>query len=176
MGDETPKKSKTAATNLPSMREVSGPFDPFAETRNKYLESKDPMMLVCGWIARAWRESDAVEITGVDETEWIAWQVDNTEVVKTAKILGQALVYAEIRGIALGITSRRGQAASQKLLLEMLGAKDAPGKKNEAEKVIHGSLDPSKQQKSMKVFDEDRLKEMAGYPDDDLDDSEGRAS
>ncbi len=175
MEADKPKHDRKTGPELPSMREVSGPFDPFANTRNTYLESKDTMMLVCGWIARAWRESDAVEIMGVDETEWIAWQIEHPDEVKTAKVLGQSLVYAEIRGVALGITTRRGQAASQKLLLEMLGAKEPPGKKNEAEKA-RGNLSPASQSQSMKVFDEDKLKLMAGYPDDDLDDSEGRAS
>ena len=77
------------------------------------------MIQVCGWISRAWRESDAIEITGVDQNKWLAWKIDNPDKIKTVITLGQALIFAEIRGVALGITSRRGQAASQKLLMEL---------------------------------------------------------
>jgi hypothetical protein len=162
-------KDKTPAT--PSMREVSGPFDPFTERRNAYIGSEDPMMQVCGWIARAWREADAIEITGVDETKWQAWCIDNLDELKAAMVLGQALIFSEIRGVALGITSRRGQAASQKLLLEMLGAKNAPGKKSAAEEAA-GNLSPEKQAQAMGEFDESKLRVLAGL-DDNTSDSEG---
>jgi hypothetical protein len=160
------KASKDVAPATSSMREVSGPFDPFTERRNAYITSEDPMIQVCGWIARAWREIDAIEITGVDETKWQAWKIDNATEMKAAMVLGQALIFSEIRGVALGITSRRGQAASQKLLLEMLGAKEPPsGKKNLAEHAA-GNLSPEKQAQAMGEFDTDKLMEYANFDDD----------
>jgi|TARA_Y100000034_G_scaffold113218_1_gene147939 hypothetical protein len=175
---KNPKPDKPKAVTppaLPSMREVSGPFDPFKEKRERYVTSDDPMMQVCGWIARAWREPDAVEICGVDHTEWLAWKIDNPEEFRASIVLGQSLIFAEIRGVALGITTRRGQAASQKLLLEMLGAKKPPsGKKSEADKA-KGNLSVGQQAEAMGQFGEDELKRMAGFEDDDPDDLEGRA-
>ena len=148
-----PKKTNTQKDPEPrSMKEASGPLDPFAALRDKYTDSTDEMIQVCGWISRAWRESDAIEITGIDQNKWLAWKI-----------------VAEIRGVALGITSRRGQAASQKLLMELLGAKDSPGKSLADEAA--GNLSPEKQAKAMGVFDEDKLKLMAGFEDDNTGDS-----
>ena len=167
------KKTNKEIVLTQSMKEVSGPFDPFTDRRNIYLNSDDLMMQVCGWIARAWRETDAIEITGVDEIKWQAWKIDNPGELKTAMVLGQALIFSEIRGVALGITSRRGQAASQKLLLEMLGAKERPpGKKSMAENAT-GNLSPEKLAQAMDEFDDDKLKEFARFDDDPSDTSRG---
>ena len=165
-----PKKTNTEKAPAPrTMKEASGPLDPFAALRDKYTDSTDEMIQVCGWISRAWRESDAIEITGVDQNKWLAWKIENPDKIKTSITLGQALIFAEIRGVALGITSRRGQAASQKLLMELLGAKDSPGKSLADEAA--GNLSPEKQAKAMGVFDEDKLKLMAGFEDDNTGDS-----
>jgi hypothetical protein len=163
------EKSEKKAPAKTSMKDSSGPLDPFEKLRDKYTESSDPMIQVCGWIARAWRESDAVEITGIDQNEWLAYKIDNPDKIKTAVTLGQALIFAEIRGVALGITTRRGQAASQKLLMELLGAKDAPGKSLADD--IAGNLSPEKQAKAMGEFDQDKLEQMAGFVDDNTGDS-----
>jgi hypothetical protein len=165
-----PKKTNTQKDPEPrSMKEASGPLDPFAALRDKYTDSTDEMIQVCGWISRAWRESDAIEITGIDQNKWLAWKIENPDKIKTSITLGQALIFAEIRGVALGITSRRGQAASQKLLMELLGAKDSPGKSLADEAA--GNLSPEKQAKARGVFDEDKLKLMAGFEDDNTGDS-----
>ena len=165
-----PKKTTTEKAPAPrTMKEASGPLDPFAALRDKYTDSTDEMIQVCGWISRAWRESDAIEITGIDQNKWLAWKIENPDKIKTSITLGQALIFAEIRGVALGITSRRGQAASQKLLMELLGAKDSPGKSLADEAA--GNLSPEKQAKAMGEFDQDRLRLMAGFEDDNADDT-----
>jgi hypothetical protein len=145
------------------MRDVSGPFDPFSEKRNSYTDSSDLMLQTCGWIARAWREDDAIQLSGVDRITWSKWVIENEEEVRAAKILGQAMIFAEIRGVALGITTRRGQAASQKLLMELIGAKEPP-KRSEAQKMI-GELDPKRQQQAMAEFDTGKLEELANFND-----------
>ena len=162
-------KSEKKAPAQTSMKEASGPLDPFAALRDKYTESADEMIQVCGWITRAWRESDAIEITGVDQNKWLAWKIENPDKIKTAITLGQSLIFAEIRGVALGITSRRGQAASQKLLMELLGAKDRSGKSLADEAA--GNLSPEKQANAMGEFDQTKLRLMAGFEDDDADDT-----
>ena len=162
-------KSDKKTPAQPSMKEASGPLDPFGELRDKYTESSDPMIQVCGWIARAWREADAIQITGIDQNEWLSYKVENPDKIKTAVTLGQALIFAEIRGVALGITSRRGQAASQKLLMELLGAKDPPSK-SLADHAA-GNLSPESQANAMGEFDQDKLKQMAGFVDDNTGDS-----
>lgn len=174
-----PKTNKAKVASkppaLPTIREVSGPLDPFADRRNSYLNAKDLMMQTCGWIARAWREDDAIEITGVERVKWEAWKLENEDEFRTARILGQTLVFSEIRGVALGITTRRGQAASQKLLLEMLGAKEPPegkGKKSRADEAA-GNLNPNNQAAAMGEFDDDRLLKMAGIDDDGNDTARG---
>jgi hypothetical protein len=121
------------------------------------------MLQTCGWIARAWREDDAIQLSGVDRITWSKWVIENEEEVRAAKILGQAMIFAEIRGVALGITTRRGQAASQKLLMELIGAKEPP-KRSEAQKMI-GELDPKRQQQAMAEFDTGKLEELANFND-----------
>lgn len=143
------------------LRDATGPVDPLAERRQMFDDSDDPMDKVCFWIARAWREIDAIEIADVDHAEWGKWKQLNPERFKTAMRLGGAMVFAEMRGIALGVTGQRGQGYAQKAVIEQLdGGRRIP---KPTPRIEGGKAwgNPGDKHDALDEFNTDELEEIA---------------
>lgn len=96
--------------------------DPFKPEREALKVSDDPFEQVLGHVADCYSLSVALTIADVDPVIWADWQNDpsNKRRYDRAIAMGKGYMENQLRGVALGTATRRGQTAAWRVLYQTL--------------------------------------------------------